>query len=107
MGATWYLNPRYICCNSDINGICLISLATANVEVKWDSDFDYSTSCSIPVPHDNVWSVVCDPVCCLYHQISLVGVLMMTGSGRSSLLVFFDDFVQCYFCNRVVPGSCV
>ena len=76
MGTTWYLNPGYICCSSDINGTYLSALFLWRLAMLKSSGTLTMSGllCSILFG-------VCKG---LSHQISLVGVLM-TGSGQSIL----------------------
>ena len=120
MGATWYLNPGYICCSSDINGIYLSALflwrmAMSNSPMLKSSGTPTSTIIHVVrfLSHMTMSGLLCSilfGVCKgLSHQISSAGVLM-TGSGRSilgcwsSLITSFSIY---YFCNKIVSGSCV
>ena len=73
MGATWYLNPGYICCSSDINGIYLSAILSAiflwRLAMLKSSGTPTSTIVHVVrfLSHmsDNVWSVMFDLVWCL------------------------------------------
>ena len=115
MGATWYLNPGYICCSSDINGIYLSALFLWRLAMLKSSGIPTSTIVHVVqfLSHMTMSGLLCSilfGVCKgLSHQIPLVGVLM-TGSGQSilgcwsSLITSFSITFATGLCLAVVYG---